>query len=161
MNPFSNFSAVRQGGSILRIFLCDDQRALRELMKDCLDGIFRVHSIDEGATGVEMVEAAWANVYDLILLDVDMPGMDGFQALESIRASSLNKDSIIVLLTGRTNDADIMRGIELGATAYITKPFDFDTIAESMAELFADDEISKSHLVRGSATFGKRGLAAV
>lgn len=159
MNPFTNISAVRQGGAIFRIFLCDDQQPLRELLKDCLEGIFRGYSIDEGATGLHMIEAAWANVYDLILLDIDMPGMDGLKALEEIRARSLNKDSILVLLTGRSDSADLLRGAELGATAYITKPFDFDTIAENMVELFAQDENWKRHLIGETVPFGKRRVA--
>lgn len=137
MNPFENPSAKSEGGSTFRIFLCDDQAPLRELMNDCLDGIFSGYSIDEGVNGQQAVEAARRSVYDLILLDVDMPEMDGFQALEAIRADSLNKKTVVVMLTGRSDDKDIMRGSELGADTYITKPFDFDDIEESMKELFA------------------------
>jgi DNA-binding response OmpR family regulator len=135
MNPFENTAARSEGGSTFRIYLCDDQVNLRELMKDCLDGIFHGHSIDEGADGVQ---AARASVYDLILLDVDMPNMNGFDALQTIRADSKNKDSVIVMLTGRSDQDDILRGSELGAHTYITKPFDFDVIADSMKELFPD-----------------------
>jgi DNA-binding response OmpR family regulator len=131
MNPFENTAARSEGGSTFRIYL-------RELMKDCLDGIFHGHSIDEGADGVQAVEAARASVYDLILLDVDMPNMNGFDALQTIRADSKNKDSVIVMLTGRSDQDDILRGSELGAHTYITKPFDFDVIADSMKELFPD-----------------------
>ena len=136
MNPFENTAAKSEGGSIFRIYLCDDQVNLRELMKDCLDGIFTGYSIDEGADGVQALEAARASVYDLILLDVDMPNMNGFDALEAIRAESKNKDSVVGMLTGRSNAEDIIRGSELGAHTYITKPFDFDVIADSMKELF-------------------------
>jgi DNA-binding response OmpR family regulator len=136
MNPFENPAAKSEGGSTFRIFLCDDQVNLRELMKDCLDGIFHGHAIEEGADGVQALEAARTNVYDVILLDVDMPNMTGFEALEAIRADSLNKKTKIVMLTGRSGQEDIMRGSELGADSYITKPFDFDVIADSMKELF-------------------------
>ncbi len=137
MNPFENPSARSEGGSTFRIFLCDDQRNLRELMKDCLDGIFHGHAIEEGADGLQAVEAARTSVYDLIMLDVDMPNMNGFEALEQIRANSLNQKTTVVMLTGRSDQEDIMRGSELGADTYITKPFDFDVIADSMKELFA------------------------
>jgi DNA-binding response OmpR family regulator len=136
MNPFENPAAKSEGGSTFRIFLCDDQVNLRELMKDCLDGIFHGHAIDEGVDGTQAVAAARASVYDLIMLDVDMPNMNGFQALEAIRADSLNKKTTIVMLTGRSGQEDIIRGSELGADTYITKPFDFDVIADSMKELF-------------------------
>ncbi len=136
MNPFENISARAEGGSVFRIFLCDDQVNLRELMKDCLDGIFQGYSIDEGRDGLQAVEAARASVYDLILLDVDMPNMDGFTALEEIRKDSKNQNTPIVMLTGRSEPDDIIRGSELGAQTYITKPFDFDIIGDSMKELF-------------------------
>ncbi len=138
MNPFENLAAKSAGGSSFRIFLCDDQVNLRELMKDCLDGIFSGHSIEEGVNGLQAVEASRTSVYDLIMLDVDMPEMNGFEALEAIRQeeASLNKKTVIVMLTGRSGDHDIMRGSELGADTYITKPFDFDVIEESMKELF-------------------------
>lgn len=135
-NPFENISARSEGGSVFRIYLCDDQARLRELMKDCLDGIFQGYSIDEGADGVQALDAARASVYDLILLDVDMPNMDGFTALEEIRKNSKNQDTPIVMLTGRSEAEDIIRGSELGAQTYITKPFDFDIIGDSMKELF-------------------------
>lgn len=135
-NPFENTAAISDGGSTFRIFLCDDQVTLRELMKDCLDGIFRGHAIDEGGDGVQALKAAKTSVYDLILLDVDMPNMTGFEALEAIRADSLNKETVIVMLTGRTDQEDILRGSDLGAHAYVTKPFDFDVIADSLNELF-------------------------
>lgn len=137
MNPFENPSARSEGGSTFRIFLCDDQRNLRELMKDCLDGIFHGHAIEEGVDGLQAVEAARTSVYDLILLDVDMPNMNGFDALEQIRSNSLNQKTTVVMLTGRSDQEDILRGSELGADTYITKPFDFDVIADSMKELFA------------------------
>ncbi len=136
MNPFENISARAEGGSVFRIFLCDDQTNLRELMKDCLEGIFHGYSIDEGKDGLQALEAARASVYDLILLDVDMPNMDGFTALEEIRKSSKNQETVIVMLTGRSEHDDIIRGSELGAHTYITKPFDFDIIGDSMKELF-------------------------
>ena len=52
MNPFENTAAKSDGGSTFRIFLCDDQTTLRELMKDCLDGIFSGYAIEEGADAV-------------------------------------------------------------------------------------------------------------
>lgn len=137
MNPFENTAARSEGGSTFRIFLCDDQRNLRELMKDCLDGIFHGHAIEEGADGQQAVDAARASVYDLIMLDVDMPNLNGFDALAQIRANSLNQKTTVVMLTGRSDQEDILRGSELGADTYITKPFDFDVIADSMKELFA------------------------
>lgn len=138
MNPFENPAAKSEGGSTFRIFLCDDQANLRELMKDCLDGIFHGHSIEEGVDGSQALQAAQTSVYDLILLDVDMPNMDGFTALQAIREDSLNGETVIVMLTGRSDSEDILRGSELGAHSYITKPFDFDVIEDSMKELFGE-----------------------
>ncbi len=136
MNPFDKPVAKAQGGTVMKIFLCDDQIRLRELMKDCLEGVFPSVSIEEGSDGSQAVAAARENVYDLILLDVDMPNMTGFEALEQIRKESLNEKTPIVMLTGRTTEEDLQKGLTLGADSYITKPFDLDLIEEEMKELF-------------------------
>jgi CheY-like chemotaxis protein len=139
-NPFSNnATAVSAGGTRFRIYLCDDQDPVRELTKACLGQIFLGFSIDEGRHGLHAVEATRTTPYDLILLDVTMPHMDGFAALKAIRDDSLNRDTPVVMVTGYAPPEVAPPGADPRNTFYLTKPFDFDTIAERLLGLYSGD----------------------
>ena len=100
-----------------RILLVDDDAELTELLRDYLEREgFAVRASHDGATGVT---AALSNRYDIVVLDIMMPGMSGIEALARIRAGS----SIpVIMLTARGDDADRVTGLELGADDYVPKP---------------------------------------
>lgn len=101
-----------------RILLAEDNDDLRELVTDFLTE--HDFEVDATADGIEAWEAAQTKRYQLILLDVMMPGMDGFTLCKKIR----EKESVPVLfLTARVLETDQLRGYELGADDYILKPF--------------------------------------
>jgi len=72
------------------------------------------------SSGIEAIERVRKDLPDLVLLDVGMPGLDGFETLRMIREIS---DVPVIMLTVRSDEEDIVRGLELGADDYITKPF--------------------------------------
>ncbi|MCY7412451.1 MAG: response regulator transcription factor [Salinibacterium sp.] len=84
------------------------------------------HATTVASTGPEALEYARSGAYDLILLDVGLPGMDGFEVLRRLRS----EDSIIpvIMLTARTGLEDTVAGLDLGANDYIAKPFRFDEL---------------------------------
>ena len=106
------------------ILIADDEARIRRLVSDFLkrDG----HTIIEAADGTEamqLLENRHAGL-DLAILDVMMPGMDGFEILHELRAQeSGGKRLPVMLLTARAEDADQVRGLEGGADDYVTKPF--------------------------------------
>ena len=106
------------------ILIADDEARIRRLVSDFLkrDG----HTIVEAADGTEamqLLENRHAGL-DLAILDVMMPGMDGFEILHELRAQeSGGKRLPVMLLTARAEDADQVRGLEGGADDYVTKPF--------------------------------------
>ncbi len=104
------------------ILVVDDDIDIVELLKISLesDG-FNVHTACDGASGLEN---AWANVPDLVLLDVMMPHKDGFQVLKELREDARTKAVPVILLTARGQTEDKIRGLDTGADDYITKPFD-------------------------------------
>ena len=73
--------------------------------------------------GKEALERAKSGEYDLILLDIMMPEMDGYEVLEVLRSRSETKDVPIIFVTAKTEEEDIVKGLKLGAQDYITKPF--------------------------------------
>ena len=106
------------------ILIADDEARIRRLVSDFLkrDG----HTIVEAADGTEalhILENKHAGL-DLAILDVMMPGMDGFEILRELRAQECGgKHLPVMLLTARAEDADQVRGLEGGADDYVTKPF--------------------------------------
>lgn len=104
-----------------RVLLVEDDRVTATLVHHRLlrDG-FEVVEFDNGEDAFEWVAAA---SFDLAILDVKVPGMDGFELLERLRAIERFDSVPIVMLTGLGGEADVIRGLELGANDYMLKPF--------------------------------------
>jgi two-component system chemotaxis response regulator CheY len=72
---------------------------------------------------------------DLVLLDINMPNMNGFEFLAQIRADAAHKDLAVIIISTEGRDEDTQRGMEAGASAYIKKPFHSEDILEKIAQL--------------------------
>ena len=100
------------------ILLIDDDVELCEMLSEYLARYdLRVHSVHRGDTGLEM---ARSRTWPMTLLDVMLPGLDGFEVLKQLRTFST---SSVLLLTARGDDVDRIVGLELGADDYLPKPF--------------------------------------
>jgi DNA-binding response OmpR family regulator len=111
-------AAVVSNVPLPHVLVVDDDAAVRQLVDDYLgQNDFRV----SGATGgAELMSAFRAQVVDLVLLDLRLRGEDGMQLLRLLRAES---QIPVIILTGRSEEADRVMGLELGADDYLTKPF--------------------------------------
>ncbi|MGB1310676.1 MAG: response regulator transcription factor [Leucothrix sp.] len=101
------------------ILIVEDEPAIRTGLVDVF--VYHGYTVDfaeHGETGLEM---ALSGAFDLILLDVMLPGIDGFEICNRIRAK--NRDQAIIMLTAKSNDEDIIKGLSLGADDYVAKPF--------------------------------------
>ena len=83
----------------------------------------RDYNISVATSGEQALNMMEKILPDLILLDVIMPGIDGFQVCEELKASEKTKDIPVIFLTAKTQTEDIVKGFELGAADYVTKPF--------------------------------------
>ena len=72
---------------------------------------------------------------DLIILDIMMPGMDGYEVIKKIRASDTTKDIPIIFLTAKAQKKDVQRGIEVGCNDYVVKPFKMGDLRQKIAAL--------------------------
>jgi len=100
------------------VLVVDDDADLRQLVDEYLGrNDFRVSGVVDGAG---LIAALRRQVLDLVLLDLRLPGEDGMQLLRQLRADS---QIPVIILTGRTEEADRIMGLELGADDYLTKPF--------------------------------------
>lgn len=86
-------------------------------------------------TGREALRLAITEKPDVILLDIMMPGMDGYEVLRQLKASGETKDIPIIMLTAKTGDEDRERCREMGAAAYVTKPFKLEELRETVKRL--------------------------
>ena len=118
-----------------RVLIVDDDPAMRTLcsINLRLDGL----DVLEAADGRRGLALARAERPDLVLTDVTMPRLDGFQLAEALRRDEDTRQIPLVFLSGETSAADRVRADQLGALAYLTKPFDPSTLASIVADALA------------------------
>ncbi len=102
-----------------RILIVEDEEPIRRGLCDVF--VYHGYEVESVATGTEGLAKAKAGGFDLIILDVMLPGVDGFTICNEIR--SVDRDQPIILLTAKSSDEDIIQGLTLGADDYIGKPF--------------------------------------
>jgi DNA-binding response OmpR family regulator len=103
------------------ILVADDEPGLREIVRVNLESEgYRVLEATDGIEALQMVEQAHP---DLLILDIAMPRLDGWQVLSRLEAQPATAGLPVLVLTARANEEDVLRGLEEGAVQYITKPF--------------------------------------
>lgn len=106
-----------------KILVVDDDPNLGNVMKRALEYVG--HEVIVAKNGKQAMRSFYENRPDLVILDVMMPYLDGFQVCERIREMA---DTPILMLTAKDTDDDIMKAIELGADDYLSKSFDIDVL---------------------------------
>ncbi|MBI5957911.1 MAG: response regulator [Chloroflexi bacterium] len=106
------------------ILLIDDEAELRENLAEIL--AFEDYQVFEAKDGFEGFEKAQTLQPDLILCDIAMPGIDGFELLKRLRHTASTATIPIIMVTARAEPSAVQQGITLGANGYIKKPFDID-----------------------------------
>ena len=118
----------RLGGNVKgRLLLVEDDEMIREVVSDYLRGREQAYEVECAATGKEGLRLLQEESYDLILLDVMLPGMSGFSLLRELRKQ---KNTPVIMITAKVREEDRLRGYELGCDDYVCKPF-------LMSELYA------------------------
>src|SRR5690349_14283576 len=119
-------------GSLL---LVDDN----ELNRDVLSRRLRLkgYRVTVAGSGTEALGLAAASNFDLVLLDVEMPGMSGLEVLSTLRATRSQTDLPVIMVTARSEGADIVDAFQRGANDYVTKPIDFPVALARIATLLS------------------------
>lgn len=102
----------------MKILIVDDEEMIRSVLKEYVE--FEGNEAFEAADGMEAVRMCRDNDYDVVLMDVMMPKLDGFSAVKEIRKF---KDVPVIMLSARGEEYDKLFGFEIGADDYVTKPF--------------------------------------
>jgi len=104
-----------------KILVVDDDPTMVKLINVNLK--LNNYSVVEATSGEQALDVLESDVLDLVVLDIMMPGVDGWEVLKRIRGNTETQEMPVILVTAKTQDSDVIRGWELGADEYVIKPF--------------------------------------
>lgn len=109
---------TQEGEKMAKILIVDDEQGIRDVLREYLelDG----YEVGEAVDGMDAIKQAKAGDYDLIIMDVMMPKLDGYSAVKEIKK---DKDVPVIMLSARSEEYDKLFGFEIGVDDYVTKPF--------------------------------------
>jgi DNA-binding response OmpR family regulator len=122
------------------ILVAEDERDIRDLIKFTLT--FAGHQVTVAANGEEAVQQAQRVLPDLVMMDVRMPKMTGYDACRQMKTIDALKDTPIVFLSAKGQDEEVQAGIDVGAYAYILKPFSPDDLTRRINEILGQTSTS-------------------
>ena len=112
--------------------IVEDDPAIAELLSRTLDRFYEVHHVSDGGGAVQKAIELRP---DVILLDVNLPNKDGFVIAQQMKDSPALAKIPIIFLTARDRSLDVVKGIQVGAKHYITKPFKIDDVLKKVQKL--------------------------
>jgi CheY-like chemotaxis protein len=119
----------------LLILVAEDETDIRDLIVFTLE--YNKFRVVAAKNGLEAVELATTLMPDLILMDVRMPHMDGYEACKILKTQATTRDIPVVFLSAKDQTADIKKGLALGAVAYVIKPFEPDQLPQYITRILA------------------------
>lgn len=137
-----------------KVLICDDEPGLRAVLRRYLQ--FEGHETTEAENGAEALEAFKKEIFDIIIMDVMMPELDGFSAVREIRKSS---DVPVIMLSARGEEYDKILGFEAGVDDYVVKPFSSKEIMLRISAILRRSGKVTSN-AEGHVIFKKEGFAA-
>ncbi|MFL2524864.1 MAG: response regulator transcription factor, partial [Candidatus Neomarinimicrobiota bacterium] len=115
----------------IKLVIIEDDKDIRELLSYNISSLgYQVHSFSNGESGLKHLRN---NKSNLLLLDLMLPGISGYDICRIIKSDPKLKDLLIIMLTAKGSEADIVKGLELGADDYIVKPFSGSILSARIA----------------------------
>ena len=144
-DPMTNRTSTRRASARprWRALLVEDEAAIRELLRLHLE--LAGFDVEEIGDGSRALDSDAHDRFDLIVLDVMLPGLDGITLCRAIRAEGANADTPILMLTARDTESDKVLGLESGADDYLTKPFGIRELVARVAALAAAPRARRRH----------------
>ncbi len=118
--------------SDFKVLIVDDDSMNIDILKDDLEEAYVVDSAESGEDALELIPKFMP---DVVLLDIMMLGIDGYEVCRRIRADTLYDNIKIILISGRAMDDERQKGFEVGADDYVTKPFNVDDVEAKILHL--------------------------
>lgn len=124
----------------IRILVIEDEESIRTGLTDVL--VFHGYGVECAATGPEGLEKALTGRFDLILLDIMLPGFDGYEICDRIRAA--DREQPIIMLTAKSSDEEIIQGLKLGADDYVAKPFSIQQLVLRIEAVLRRSQVGRA-----------------
>lgn len=136
-----------------KILICDDEIGLRKVLRRYAE--FEGFEVMEASNGREGVDLALQNDFDIIIMDVMMPELDGFGAVAEIRK---DKETPVIMLSAKGEEYDRVMGFELGVDDYVVKPFSSKEIMLRVNAILRRTNINTNNSEEGHVIYEKEGL---
>lgn len=148
-------AAEKRGKTMAKILIVDDEAKIREVIREYAE--FNHYETGEAEDGMQAVNMCLTGDYDLVIMDIMMPKLDGFSACKEIRK---DKDIPIIMLSARGEEYDKLFGFELGIDDYVVKPFSPKELMARVAAVLArrkaaETQAPSSELVSGGLVLNK------
>ncbi|HLW17093.1 MAG TPA: response regulator [Actinomycetota bacterium] len=127
---------------LARVLVVDDDRVIQQLLEVNLE--LEGYEVKRAGNGDEALKLVRSFKPDIVLLDVMMPKLDGREVCRRIKGDPATADIPVVFLSARAQDMDVNSGLELGASAYITKPFDPVDLLSTVERVLAGETVFPS-----------------
>ncbi len=127
------------GDGLTKVLVVDDSAVMREMVVACLRGLPEA-DFEHAASGLEAIERLSLSPYDLVVLDLNMPDIGGYEVLEFVRGQDQLRELPILVVTTRGDEASRERALEAGASRFMTKPFSPEQIQEEARSLLGGSE---------------------
>ncbi len=144
-NVESNKKQIPQNGMIgMKVLVCDDNKSLRSVLREILTSFtFEVTTVDNGFDAIEEIKNAKIKPYDLVILDWEMPGMDGIDTATEINELNLTKIPTIIMLTAHKKEDFLEKATELKLDAFLLKPIKSSVLFDTIIKLFKPEKNGK------------------
>jgi two-component system, response regulator, stage 0 sporulation protein A len=131
----------------IKVLVVDDNKEFANILSDYLEQTVQFEIVGKASNGIEALELICSMDMDLVILDLIMPRLDGIGVLEELNAMKLDHKPKIVVLSAVANDRITQSALSIGADYYVTKPFNMDSFANRVKELFGhcDGEDVEEH----------------
>lgn len=128
-----------EGSGLARILVVDDDKVIQQLVEVNLE--LEGYDVAKASDGEEALRVVKEFKPDLVVLDVMMPRMDGREVCRRIKADPASAHIPVIFLSARAQDMDVQSGLDLGASAYVTKPFDPVDLLDTVQQILTGQQV--------------------
>ena len=126
---------------IARILVVEDSSAMRAFVRAALEEAEMVREVVEAASGFEALRVLPREAFDLAIVDINMPDVNGLELIRFMRGSEAHKKTPLLVISSESSERDRERGLTLGANAYLAKPFTADALVAAVRALIPGGEV--------------------
>jgi len=126
---------------IARILVVEDSSAMRAFVRAALEEAEMVREVVEAASGFEALRVLPREAFDLAIVDINMPDVNGLELIRFMRGSEAHKKTPLLVISSESSERDRERGLTLGANAYLAKPFTADALVAAVRALIPEAAI--------------------